>query len=116
MRGGDPVMAYRGEVFVNFQTTRQWVSIKLFALPPDADDRAVLASLLRHARYRDSYAGTGDKDMETIHGPYRLSAITVDSFVPISADGLASHDGVPGDAGPNLLDRYLGDQLRVIAQ
>lgn len=79
-------LAYDREVFINFRNqTYQWVSIKLFALPADADDHEVLASLLRHARYRDSYGGTGAKDMETIHGPYWLYAITPEVFSPVSA-------------------------------
>ncbi|HUH70626.1 MAG TPA: hypothetical protein VLZ05_18230 [Mycobacterium sp.] len=41
------------------------VSIKLFALPAGTDDHAVLALLMCHVRYRDSYGSTGDKDMET---------------------------------------------------
>ncbi|MBG0728460.1 hypothetical protein [Mycobacterium avium] len=89
--GAEPVPAedrldYRGEVFINFRNhTYQWVSIKLFALPAEADDYEVLASLIRHVRYRDSYGGTGEKDMETIHGPYWLYAITPEVFFPVSA-------------------------------
>jgi hypothetical protein len=80
-------LVYRGEVFINFRNhTYQWVSIKLFALPTDADDRGVLVSLIRHVRYRDSYNGTGDRDMGTIHGPYLLRAITPESFFPVSVN------------------------------
>jgi hypothetical protein len=76
----------QGEVFINFRNnTRQWVSIKLFRLPDDTDDRAALELLLRHVRYRDSYAGTGDKDMKSIHGRYRLDAISPDSFTRVEA-------------------------------
>lgn len=79
-------LVYQREVFVNFRNhTYQWVSIKLFSLPDDADDHDVLALLIRHVRYRDSYGGTGDKDMETIHGPYWLYAITPEVFSPVSA-------------------------------
>jgi hypothetical protein len=78
-------LVYQGEVFINFRTSRQWVSTKLFALPPNADDYAVLALLIRHVRYRDSYGGTGDKDMENIHGPYWLKAITPEIFSTVSA-------------------------------
>jgi len=83
-------LAYQGEVFINFHTSRQWVIIKLFALPENVDDRAALELLLHHARYRDSYAGTGEKDMIDIHGPYWLKAISPDSFSPVeSADAEA---------------------------
>ncbi|ORW87114.1 hypothetical protein AWC22_09065 [Mycobacterium riyadhense] len=86
--GATPVedqLVYEGEVFINFRTSRQWVSIKLFALPANTDDHTVLALLTHHVRYRDSYAGTGDKDVETIHGPYRLNAITPEVFDTVSA-------------------------------
>jgi hypothetical protein len=75
-------LAYQGGMFINFlNSTFQWVDIKLFALPRDLNnDRGALGLLLRHVRYRDSYAGTGDIDMVDLHGPYRLDAITADSF------------------------------------
>jgi hypothetical protein len=60
------------------------VSIKLFGLPADSDDHEVLSLLIHHVRYRDSYGGTGDRDMETIHGPYWLYAITPEVFSPAS--------------------------------
>jgi hypothetical protein len=79
-------LVYQGEVFINFRSSRQWVSIKLFTLPDaDIDDWAALDLLLGHVRYRDSYSGTHQKDMKTIHGPYRLDAITPDSFSPVSS-------------------------------
>jgi len=82
-------LVYLGDVFINFRNhTYQWVSIKLFELRADADDNEVLASLIRHVRYRDSYNGTGDEDMKTIHGPYQLSAITPDSFISASASAI----------------------------
>ncbi|MCV7198518.1 hypothetical protein [Mycobacterium angelicum] len=82
----EELLVYQGEVFINFRNhTYQWVSIKLFALHADADDDAVLQLLIRHVRYRASYNGTGDKDMENTHGPYWLRAITPKSFSPVSA-------------------------------
>jgi hypothetical protein len=79
-------LVYQGEVFINFRNhTYQWVSIKLFAPPADACDYEVLQLLLGHVRYRDSYGGTGDKDMETIHGPYWLYTIAPELFSPVSA-------------------------------
>lgn len=76
-------------MFIGFaNSTRQWVDIKLFNLPRQRiSDREALGLVSRHIRYRDSYAGTGDEDMVDIHGPYRLDAITTDSF---SAVGSAS--------------------------
>lgn len=82
----EELLPYTGKVFINFRnSTYQWVNIKLFTFAPDADDYAVLRLLIRHSRYRDSYAGTGDADMENIHGPYWLYAIRPELFSPVSA-------------------------------
>lgn len=82
-------LVYQGHVFINFRNhTYQWVIIKLFELPADADDHEVLSLLTRHVRYRDSYNGTGDEDMKTIHGPYQLSALTPESFFSAPADDI----------------------------
>jgi hypothetical protein len=81
----DDRLVYQGEVFVNFQTSRQWVSIKLFAVAAGTDDDDVLAALIHHVRYRDSYAASEFTDAGTIHGPYWLNAITPQSFEPVSA-------------------------------
>jgi hypothetical protein len=68
----------------------QWVDIKLFRLPKEPiDDRDALSLLLRHARYRDSYASSKEDDTVRIHGPYWLDAITTDSLIlvdPVSAE------------------------------
>lgn len=45
----------------------------------------MLQLLIRHVRYRDSYASSEFKDSQTIHGPYWLNAITPESFSPVSA-------------------------------
>jgi hypothetical protein len=87
-RPAEELLVYEGDVFINFRTSRQWVLIKLFALPPAADDHEVLALLIHHLRYRDSYAAPEFKDAETIHGPYWLNAITPEVFSPVA----------PGDA------------------
>lgn len=84
-RSAEELLVYQGDVFINFRTSRQWVLIKLFTLPSDADDREVLALLTHHLRYRDSYAAPEFKDAETIHGPYWLNAITPEVFRPVSA-------------------------------
>lgn len=76
----DEQLVYRGTIFINPSVTRQWVKIKVFSLPASVDDRTALAMMIAHVRYRDSYAGTGDKDMIDIHGPYWLRAITPESF------------------------------------
>ncbi|MCP9276793.1 hypothetical protein [Mycolicibacterium arenosum] len=62
-------LTFSGEVFINPSATRQWVSVKLFALSDDLDDRSALTAMIAHVRYRDSYAGTGDRDMVTSTAP-----------------------------------------------
>lgn len=80
----EDLLAYRGEVFINFNNqTYRWVSIKLFKLPQaPAGDEVLLGLLLRHGRYRDDYAGGGDNLTAPIHARYRLDQIAVDSFAP----------------------------------
>lgn len=76
----DEQLVYQGTIFINPSVTRQWVDIKVFSVPDSVDDRTALAMMIAHVRYRDSYAGTGDKDMVDIHGPYWLRAITPEAF------------------------------------
>jgi len=76
----DEQLVYQDTIFINPSVTRQWVKIKVFSLPASVDDRTALAMMIAHVRYRDSYAGTGDKDMVDIHGPYWLRAITPETF------------------------------------
>jgi hypothetical protein len=79
-------LVYQGQVFINFRNhTYQWVNIKIFALPADSEDTEVLDLLIRHVRYRDSYAAPEFKDAKTIHGPFWLNAISPEEFSPVSA-------------------------------
>jgi hypothetical protein len=74
-------LRYQREVLINFRnSTYQWISLKLFTLPADVDDYTVLQLLIGHVRYRDGYGGTKDRDMEIIHGPYWLHAISPEAF------------------------------------
>jgi hypothetical protein len=94
-------LVFLRDVFINFRTTRQWVLIKLFALPPDTDDHALLQLLIHHERYRDSYAAPEFRDAGTIHGPYWLYAITPELFLPASAaDAEAQIRAWAEDAAP----------------
>jgi hypothetical protein len=76
-------LIYEDQVCIKFaNSTYQWVDIKLFRLAdPRIADPAALALLLRHTHYPDSYAGA--KATKSQHGPYRLDAITTDSFTII---------------------------------
>ncbi|GCB01759.1 hypothetical protein NCCNTM_53930 [Mycolicibacterium sp. NCC-Tsukiji] len=46
---------YQRTIFINPPVTRQWVDIKVFAVPATLDDRSALAAMIAHVRYRDSY-------------------------------------------------------------
>lgn len=73
-------LVYHDEIVIHLPAY-QWVSVKLFMLPDEAiEDHAALNLLLQHVRYRDSYASSAFKDSVNLHGPYRLNAITTDSF------------------------------------
>ena len=41
----EELLVYERDVFINFRTSRQWVLIKSFALPPDLEDKVVLAMI-----------------------------------------------------------------------
>lgn len=84
----DDQLMYTSKVFIRFTNgSTQWVNIKLFELPGTVlDDQETLSLLLHHVRYRDSYAGTDDKDMMTLHGPYRLEAIGPESFTNVTPE------------------------------
>lgn len=81
----DETLVYQRELLINFRTSRQWVSLKLFTTTAGTEDAEVLASLIRHVRYRDSYAASEFTDSETIHGPYWLNAITPNVFQAVAA-------------------------------
>jgi hypothetical protein len=88
LRPAEDVLTYQGKVFISFQNgTYQWVHIKLFSLPSEpSSDQQALGLLLQHVRYRDSYASAKEKDSVILHGPYRLDAITAESFQPTAAE------------------------------
>jgi hypothetical protein len=83
----EDLLLYRDRVFINFKNnTFQWVDIKRFQLPgTPCGDRTALGLLLRHVRYRDSYAGSADEDSGNLHGSYWLHNITIDSFTSVDA-------------------------------
>ncbi len=63
-----------------------WVDLKHFATAPDASDHALLAALLKHDQYYDHYTGEDPSEQthHVLHGPYRLEAITRETFEPVS--------------------------------
>jgi hypothetical protein len=64
------------------------VSIKRFAASRAVADAPLLVELLKHPRYRDHYAhgDTELTDCGPFHGPYRLDALTLAAYEPVSSD------------------------------
>ncbi|WP_331766887.1 hypothetical protein [Embleya sp. NBC_00896] len=58
----------------------RWVDIKRFRLPTDvSDDRDLLAALIAHPDFRDTYDGAGVW-LEPRHGPWWSDRITPDTY------------------------------------
>jgi hypothetical protein len=66
-----------------------WVDVKQFSFtPPNAATEALLSALLADPAYRDHYAAPAEHDQgeHTLHGPYRVEAITAASFHECAVD------------------------------
>jgi hypothetical protein len=115
-------LIYEDQVCIKFaNSTYQWVDIKLFKL---ADlriaDQVALKLLLQHAHYPDSYAGA--KATRSQHGPYRLDAITTDSFTIVdtaSAEATlrtwAEQDAPLDEVARDQVERELYPRIRTAA-
>ncbi|RIJ70626.1 hypothetical protein D1871_18040 [Nakamurella silvestris] len=60
-----------------------WVSIKCFRIKTGSTDAALLADLISHPQYHDTYAappGEGLVPDASIHGKFRRECISIDSF------------------------------------
>ncbi|MEV0374536.1 hypothetical protein AB0I10_32925 [Streptomyces sp. NPDC050636] len=93
-----PALVRLDSLFINFQDFDfpqgsshgyRWVDIKRFrvpsdmppALPPDMhDERNVLAALIAHLEFRDTYDGGGVDPDGTRHGQWWLDRIAPDSY------------------------------------
>ncbi len=64
--------------------TFRWADVKRFRWNGRGDDGEVVAALISHWQFRDTYAGKSQEDAKTIHGPYRLERISSASFERIS--------------------------------
>ncbi|MFE5005712.1 hypothetical protein ACFRJ3_13900 [Streptomyces sp. NPDC056696] len=63
----------------------RWINTKRFGLPPDApDDRALLAALIAHPQFRDTYDGAGVQDRPR-HGQWWLERITPGAYQTVDA-------------------------------
>ncbi|MFD4657815.1 hypothetical protein ACFWP2_19550 [Kitasatospora sp. NPDC058444] len=103
-------LTHRDSPFVNFRDFafpdgrghgHRWVHMKRFHLPSDApDDRDLLAALIAHPEFRDTYDGAGVW-LEPRHGQWWSDRITPDTYLAVdeaTATGVISSwvaDGVP---------------------
>lgn len=89
------MVGFREQRLVNFRNFAfadpldhgfRWVDIKVFSLTamPPADE-IVLAALIVDERFADGYAGAGSDPTGSIHGPYRRSRISADSYERLDA-------------------------------
>jgi hypothetical protein len=115
-------LIYEGQVCIKFNnSTYQWVDIKLFKLADlHIADQAALKLLLQHVHYPDSYAGT--KATRSQHGPYRLDAITANSFTivdTVSAEATlrtwAEQDAPLDEVARDQVERELYPRIRTAA-
>lgn len=64
----------------------RWVDAKHFQLPSEVlDHRDVLAALISHSQFRDTYDGAGVQDWPR-HGQWRLDRITPDTYEAVDAE------------------------------
>jgi len=65
-----------------------WVDLKYFEIRPEESDVELLTALIAHEQYHDHYAGQDPTEQthHSLHGPYRLEAVTPGSFQAVSAD------------------------------
>lgn len=82
----DPIAFDHGRMIHLDSGTYHWVSLKAFRITADRPDTDLLAALIRHPQYRDSYAGGGpdDQSSSSLYGRYRLDRISADSFNQLS--------------------------------
>ncbi|MFB7997026.1 hypothetical protein ACFC4G_29895 [Streptomyces sp. NPDC056002] len=92
----------------------RWIDTKRFALPtdpPDADDRALLAALIAHPQFRDTYDGAGVQDWPR-HGRWWLEHVTPGGYQAVDAvtatdlirTWAARHGDVPQELEARLME------------
>ncbi|MFB7709348.1 hypothetical protein [Streptomyces sp. NPDC056105] len=88
----------------------RWINTKRFGLPTDTpDDRALLAALIAHPQFRDTYDGAGVQDWPR-HGQWRLEHITPGAYQAVDASTATDlirtwagrHDDVPQELEARL--------------
>ncbi|WP_306367784.1 hypothetical protein [Nocardiopsis sp. CC223A] len=85
-------LTHEGRVFLDFRHygfpnphshAVRWVNVEHLRFSGTPTDRELLAALIGHERFRDTYAGYGVRPEETRHGSYRSAAITPESYEPV---------------------------------
>ncbi|SBT94335.1 hypothetical protein GA0115233_108525 [Streptomyces sp. DI166] len=94
MHAAPPALVHLDSPFINFRDFKfsdasahgyRWIDLKRFRLAAAApEDRALLAALIAHPQFRDTYDGNGALDRPR-HGQWRLDRITPDAYRPVSA-------------------------------
>ncbi|MFD2473657.1 hypothetical protein [Amycolatopsis silviterrae] len=89
-----PALVHLVSPFINFRDFDfgegshhgyRWVDAKHFRLPSEVlDDREVLAALIAHPQFRDTYDGGGVQDWPR-HGQWWLNRITPDRYEAVDA-------------------------------
>ncbi|WP_217924595.1 hypothetical protein [Miltoncostaea oceani] len=118
---GGSGLVYEGYEHVRLDGYR-FIILKWFRLPDSVTTPAhALELLLRDAHYRDDYdtPDSQDWDTRTRHGPFRVDAITVQSFEPVSAAAasraLQDLADLHGGPSPEVAERLEDRVLRVVA-
>ncbi|MGW5638397.1 hypothetical protein [Streptomyces sp. NPDC003832] len=99
MEAAPRVLAHLDSPFINFRDYKfaessahgyRWIDIKRFRLhSPAPADRALLAALIAHPQFRDTYDGSGVQDWPR-HGPWWLDRITPDAYRAVDAAGASA--------------------------
>ncbi|CCK29369.1 hypothetical protein BN159_4990 [Streptomyces davaonensis JCM 4913] len=94
MHAAPPVLVHLDSPFINFRDFKfaessahgyRWIDLKRFRLPSAApEDHALLAALIAHPQFRDTYDGSGVLDWPR-HGQWRLDRITPDAYRRVDA-------------------------------
>jgi hypothetical protein len=58
----------------------RWVELKRFSVDPDRAPHDILAALIEHPEYHDTFLGSEAEPSENVHGPYRLDMISADTY------------------------------------